>query len=331
MDVVNVGSLAVPPVFLAPMAGISDLPFRSIALELGAGLVVSEMVASSDLVQSREGVRVKTDLGKGRERTAVQIAGREGYWMAEAARMCEAEGAPIIDINFGCPAKKVTNGWSGAALMRDPDRALSLVEAVVGAVDVPVTLKMRLGWDDSQMNAPDIARRAESAGVQMITVHGRTRCQFYKGSADWHAIASVRDTVTVPLIANGDILDTDSAEAALEASGADGVMVGRAARGQPWLLADVAAALTGRPAPRSLTGKEKKDIILRHYHEILSFYGIRLGLRVARKHLGWYLDRFEGMDELRSRVLTADNPDEVVAMLEMDLPGEDKQPSRLAS
>lgn len=323
MSVVYVGSLALPPVFLAPMAGITDLPFRTTALELGAGLVVSEMVASSDLVQSSASARAKMNLGTGRERTAVQIAGREEYWMAEAARMCEAEGAPIIDINFGCPAKKVTSGWSGSALMRDPNRALRLVEAVVAAVRVPVTLKMRLGWDHDQMNAPLIARQAEMAGVQMITVHGRTRCQFYKGQADWNAIAAVRDAIDVPLIANGDITDLGSARTAMSASGADGAMVGRAARGQPWILSQIAANMAGKHANETPTAGKKKEIILVHYDRILSFYGSTLGLRVARKHLGWYLERIEGCGALRRRALTANEPRDVIEMLQNDFPDDD--------
>ena len=235
--------------------------------------------------------------------------------MAEAARIAEAQGAAIIDINMGCPAKKVTNGYSGSALMRDPDHALSLIAAVVGAVKVPVTLKTRLGWDDAMRNAPQIAARAESAGVQMITIHGRTRCQFYKGQADWAAIRAVSDAVTIPVIANGDIIDAPSAKRALAQSGAQGVMVGRGAQGRPWVLAQIAAALYGTPAPQVPQGAALCEMIGAHYTAILGFYGQDLGLRVARKHLGWYMDEALTPADLRRVILTAKSPDVVLAHL----------------
>ena len=216
-----------PPVLLAPLAGITDVPFRNLVQSFGAGLVVSEMVASHEMVQKKPGVRERAELGFGIESTSVQIAGCDAYWMAEAARMIEANGAKIIDINMGCPAKKVTSGQSGSALMRTPDFALELIEAVVQATSLDVTLKMRLGWDDNVLNAPEIAIRAEAAGVRMITVHGRTRCQFYKGAADWQAIGHVKRAVSIPVIANGDIVDVATARQALQQSAADGIMVGR--------------------------------------------------------------------------------------------------------
>ncbi|MAY85784.1 MAG: tRNA dihydrouridine synthase DusB [Pseudooceanicola sp.] len=319
---VSLGSTSLtPPVFLAPMAGITDRPFRDIVSGFGAGLVVSEMIASQEMVQAKAGMREKAELGFDADQTAVQIAGREEYWMAEAARMAEANGARIIDINMGCPAKRVTNGASGSALLKTPDHALRLIEAVVGAVDVPVTLKTRLGWDDTLLNAPDVAARAEAAGVQMITIHGRTRCQFYKGRADWAAIRAVRDAVRVPVIANGDIVTTGDAKQALEQSGAEGVMVGRGAQGQPWRLAQIAAALWGAPAPEVPQGAALADLVGRHYEAILGFYGTQIGLRTARKHLGWYMEAANTPAPLRRDILTEATPARVLAYLPDALSG----------
>jgi len=304
-----------PPIALAPMAGITDRPFRDLVRSFGVGLMVSEMVASQEMVQSKPGVRERAELSADVENTSVQIAGREAYWMAEAARQVADRGARVIDINMGCPAKKVTNGYSGSALLKTPDHALSLIEAVVAAVDVPVTLKTRLGWDDNCLNAADVARRAQNAGVQMVTIHGRTRCQFYKGNADWAAIRAVREAISVPLLANGDITDSATARQALDLSGADGVMVGRGAQGRPWLLAEIAHDLWGTQAPEIPQGHALADLVCGHYQAMLGFYGQDLGLRVARKHLGWYMDQAGTGPVLRRAVLTEKSPDQVLTLL----------------
>ena len=306
----NIGSVPIRNrAVLAPMSGVTDLPFRRLAWRYGAGLVVTEMVASRELVANRgeSWARLKN---AGMVPHMVQLAGREAHWMAEAAKIVADNGAGIIDINMGCPAKKVTGGYSGSALMRDPDHALSLIEATVKAVDVPVTLKMRLGWDENSINAPQIAARAEAAGVQLITIHGRTRMQFYEGRADWDAIRAVRNAISVPLIANGDVETTDDAREILHRSGADAVMVGRGAQGQPWLP----AVLAGHAAP----GREEiSDIAVEHYEMMLEFYGIEGGLRHARKHLGWYLERFAPQMAANDKamIMTSKNTGQVTQML----------------
>jgi nifR3 family TIM-barrel protein len=276
-------------VILAPMSGITDAPFRRLTATLGAGLVVSEMTASDDLVNGRPMSKLRCE-ATGIGPHVVQLAGCEVRWMAEGARIAEAAGAEIIDINMGCPARHVTGGQSGSALMRDLDHALKLIEATIAAVQVPVTLKMRLGWDERSLNAPELARRAEAAGVRMISVHGRTRCQFYKGEADWGAVRAVRDATTIPLVVNGDITSFEKAVSALEKSGADAVMVGRGAQGQPWLPGQIGRRLETGIAEATPTLAEQLNHIRALYAEVCSLYGLRIGLRHARKHLGWALE-----------------------------------------
>lgn len=301
--------------FLAPMSGVSDLPFRKLAARFGAGLVVSEMVACEQLVEGDAETRTRAE-GEGLDLHVVQLAGREPHWMAEAARIAEAAGAAIIDINMGCPAKRVTTGYSGSALMRDLDHALTLVDATVGAVSVPVTLKMRLGWDRDCMNAPELARRAQDAGVQLVTVHGRTRNQFYKGEADWQAIRAVSEAVSIPVIANGDCVSIGAAETMLEQSGADGVMVGRGAYGRPWLPGQIGAHLNGTEPQSAPEGDALGDLALEHYDALIALYGLELGRRIARKHLGWYLDQTADVPAaLRQEILTSDSPATVTRLV----------------
>ncbi len=309
--------------FLAPMAGITDRPFRRIAERFGAGMVVSEMIASSALNAGNQDMVRR--LGKpGSLPHMVQLAGCEAEWMAKGARIAHDAGADIIDINFGCPSKRVTNGFAGSALMRVPDHAMTLIDAVVGATPLPVTVKMRLGWDDESLNAPEMARRAVDAGVKMITVHGRTRQQFYKGQARWELVRAVVDAVDVPVVVNGDIVDLASAREALELSGASAVMLGRGAQGRPWAVGQIGAELNGESIPEAPEGAHLVAIIVEQYEQMLSDYGVAVGLRAARKHLDWYAEAAGlNLDKpTRTALLNNETPAEVIAMIETVFSGD---------
>jgi tRNA-dihydrouridine synthase B len=315
----QVGPVALPGrALLAPMSGVTDLPFRRLALRLGASMVVTEMIASRDLALQKPDTLRRAE-GDDAAPLVVQLAGREARWMAEGARVAQGMGADVIDINMGCPAKQVTRGASGSALMRNEDHALSLIEATVAASSVPVTLKMRMGWDHENLNAPSLARRAEAAGVQMITVHGRTRCQFFKGRADWGFVALVKASVSVPVIVNGDATAIDDIPEMLAASSADGVMIGRGAYGRPWFPGRAARYLAEGKDSGEPPAAEQKRIALDHYDAMLCHYGSDHGVRISRKHLGWYVEsgaaNAETARSWRARLCKMDDPHAVAGAL----------------
>ena len=303
-------------VLLAPMSGVTDLPFRRLVKKFGASLLISEMIASRAMIMQTESSMQKCKKDESNGLTSVQLAGCDPEVMAEAAKLNESLGADVIDINFGCPVKKVVNGFAGSALMKDEALATKIMESVVKAVKIPVTMKMRMGWDSHNLNAPTLGKKAEDVGIKMLTIHGRTRCQMYNGSANWEFIKNVKESVTIPVIANGDIKTSQDAKKAIELSGADGVMIGRGCYGKPWIIEQITRELKDDYKFEEPNNQKKKEIILDHFQDMLDHYGERVAINLSKKHLGWYSNGMSGSATYRSNINKSTKKEEILELIE---------------